>query len=239
MEEDPRPPFLDFDEWLPTQCHVLQPLIPRLLLRLSTPDEISPPGLTGGEGDEVPQHITCTQDLIAIRITLADLALLNSSALTRTVLLEHLPIRLSTRCTRAQSRATPSDEYCGLHALLRLIKSMGPEEKQKRDLPALQQLTTDFLLPRAQSDDWPLESVVPHLTREYLNRALQGTKIADSVDHMPIEAMRLLVHRHPSMTALWITDRNASDELWLTTIAGLALALTMAHLLRKHGDEAV
>ncbi len=197
VEDDLRLPFQTFDEWLPSQCHVLQPLILRPQLQFSASDGPSSPSSTGGGGDVVHQHITCTQGMLTVSIALADLALL-PEAPTRTALLEHLPIRLSTRCTRAQSRATPGDGYCGLHALLRLDRHMGPEDKQKRDLPALLHLATTSLIPRAQSDEWLLESAVPSLTRDYLDRVslllAQGAKMADSVDHMPIEAMQLLIH---------------------------------------------
>jgi hypothetical protein len=236
MEEEPRPRLLDLDPWLPTQCHVLQPLIPRPQLRLIPPDTLTQSGLTGGGGEHPLQRITCTVGVLIISVVLTDLIHLTSSEIAAPAdLREHLPIRLSVRCTKAQNRATPGDGYCGLHALLRITRGMAPEAKQKRDLSAFQTFITESLLPRAQSDDWPFEPVVPHYTREYLHRILflltQGKKMADSVDHMPMEAMQLLIHRHPGMAALWTPDRNKSEELWLTTIAGFAPPLTMALVL--------
>ncbi len=109
---------------------------------------------------------------------------------------------------------------------------MGPEEKQKPDLLALTTIIEETLLPRALSDEWPVDSTVPSVTRSYLQHILHllslARKMANSANYMPVEAMQLLVARSPDLASLWIPDPSRQDELWLSTSSDDPLTMTHA-----------
>jgi hypothetical protein len=97
---------------------------------------------------------------------------------------------------------------------------MGPENKQKSDLPVFTLFIEEALLPECIPTPGKNDSAVPCITRSYLHHVLHlltlGQKIADTADYMPIDATQLLVLRSPDnfdAASLWTPDFPRQEEI--------------------------